>query len=258
MHLFVVLEKMKGQSKQRGISLTEMIIVIAVIAVLSYFAVPAGRVFLRSFESTGGARAMISAAMASARAIAAREHRYAGIRFQKVNTTADPLKAEQYMIFVIHEPGIVGTWGHGFRPIEGFEPVRLPSSVGVSDFTVVTSPNLQNPVNPASQELLQDLGDAGIGPTEITDATSFSIIFSPAGKLVICGVNFTGLGQMGFARDGDLSGLQAEPSRKSFVIYDRRAFRQAYDQRRPWSGYLAGLVDEMIYVNPYTGTLINR
>jgi len=254
MHLFVVLEKMKGQSRQRGISLTEMIIVIAGVAVLSYFAVPAGRVFLRSFESTGGARAMISAAMASARAIAAREHRYAGIRFQKTYDPAnpDPLKAPQYMIFIVHDPQ--GTsLAKGFRAVRGLEPVRLPDSVGVMDLQY----------NLPGDGIVDDDREINTWPA-VTDTTSFSIIFSPSGKLLSHDVRIVGIGNdiFGaggmFLEDGADAGLAEEPSRKSFVIYDRRAFRQAYDQRRPWSGYLVGLVDEMIYVNPYTGTLINR
>ncbi len=64
---------MKVKCKQSGITLTEMTVVIAIVAVFTVFGLPAIRAFFKSFESRGGAKAMISAALSSARAIAAKE-----------------------------------------------------------------------------------------------------------------------------------------------------------------------------------------
>ena len=74
---------MKTKSRQSGITLTEMTLVVASISLLAVFGVPAVRTFLKSFESVGGTRSMIGAALSSARAIAAKEQRYVGIGFQQ-------------------------------------------------------------------------------------------------------------------------------------------------------------------------------
>ena len=66
---------MKTRYKQSGRTLAEMAVVIAAIVLLGSFGLPAVRAFLDSFESGTGARPVISAALASARAIAAREQK---------------------------------------------------------------------------------------------------------------------------------------------------------------------------------------
>ena len=50
--------------------------------------------------------------------------------------------------------------------------------------------------------------------------------------------------------------LDGEPSRMSFVVYDRTRFGQAYQRGTAWSEYLQFL--ERYYINRYTGTIINR
>ena len=59
---------MKTKSKQSGLTLPEMVVVIATIALLVGFGLPAIRSLLNSFESQSGAKTMISASLASARA----------------------------------------------------------------------------------------------------------------------------------------------------------------------------------------------
>ncbi len=128
---------MKTANKQSGRTLTEMAVVIATIVLLGGFGLPAIRSFIDSFESGSGARPVISAALASARAIAAKEQRYAGIRFQKAyNRDAPlvPLKEDQYMVFIINDPNI---GAYFFRAVEGLEPMKLPDGLGVMDFTIV-------------------------------------------------------------------------------------------------------------------------
>ena len=109
-----------------------MTVVIAAVALLVGIALPGIRAMLHSFESSGGAESMISAALASARAIAAKERRYAGVRFQKVYHPEGPLKATQYMILIVHDFDKTGLES-GFRAVEGIEPMKLPDSVGVMD-----------------------------------------------------------------------------------------------------------------------------
>lgn len=282
----------------------EMAVVIATIVLLVSLALPAVRAFFNSFESQGSTMSMISAALASARAVAAKNQRYAGIRFQKAapapvfrqeGAGANPLEAPQYMIFIVHDPDMMA---YGFRAVPGLKAIKLPDSIAVSDLTVVTRRNIVNPANstgvrlddPAlSNQQRDNLIDED---HELTDATTFSIIFSPSGKLVIHGIRVrnkdgypdtaantsestddvfnkkaqvdAGIGTFYqddyFGQTGssypDL-GLGPEQSRSSFVVYDKKKLIQAYKNHRAWSDYLAKLANQAIYISPYTGTIIS-
>jgi type II secretory pathway pseudopilin PulG len=292
---------MKIKSRQSGISLTEMVVVVASVTLLAVFGVPAVSAFLKSFESTSGTRAMIGSALASARAIAAKEQRYVGVRFQKAYHRQGPLEAPQYMIFIVQDPAL---GSYFFRAVKGIEPIKLPDSVGVMDLTIVEGDDrnyLKNPANPKDEYRLDDPlispgPDSWIDdPNALRDTTTFSVVFSPSGKLVVHGVRITnrdgytdtatyknvfssddifnkkeqvdsGIGM--FYQDdyfGELTnpyydlGLGPEPSRGKFIIYERERFRQAFQNKQAYSGYLYELVpDEMIYINAYTGTIIER
>jgi len=265
---------MKARYKQSGRTLVEMSVVIAAVVLLGSFGLPAVRTFLNSFESGTGGKPVISTALASARAIAAKEQRYAGIRFQKAHNPDGPLKAAQYMVFIVHDFDKTNLVS-GFRAVEGLDPIKLPDSVGVIDISFIGA-------------------DVDIDePFELNNATAFSIIFSPSGKLVIHDVRvrnrdgytdsagntyisgddiFNKKAQVdaGYAMfyQDDLFGagwspypnlgLGPEESRRGFIIYDRLEFKRAYDRGRPYSDYLVKLVPEMIYINPYTGIVIEK
>ena len=82
----------------KGLTLTETTIVIAIVALLAVLGLPAARVMFNSMvQSPAGTKAMIGAALSSARAIAAKERRYAGVRFQ------EDYNGDQYMIFIIND-----------------------------------------------------------------------------------------------------------------------------------------------------------
>ena len=279
---------MRNKRKQLGVTLVEMMVVVTIAALMVGLTIPAANMLLNSFESESGAKTIISSALASARAIAAKEQRYAGIRFQKLGDPNNPEKTSQYIIFIIHDPNIMA---YGFRAVEGVQPIKLPDSIGVMDFTIVTQRNIPYPYNPAQQIPIDDPvlgGDSRINDNfELLDTSAFSIIFSPSGKLVIQGVrvrNRDGKTDSGIPRSNDdifnttynventriamfyqddywkvpdpIWGLGPEPSRNSFVIYDTKKFKQAYNSGTPYTGYLNQL--KRIYINPYTGTIINE
>jgi type II secretory pathway pseudopilin PulG len=254
-----------------------MVVVVSIVAVFTVLGLPAIRALIRSVESGSSARAMISAALSSGRAIAARQQRYAGVRFQyayyKDDPNNSPLKAPQYMIFIVQDPEIMAD---GFRAVEGYEPIKLPDSVGVMDLRIRT--NLSD-ADDSDDKLVDD--DSKINdPEELRDTTTFSIIFSPSGKLVIHDVRVrnrdgerdtsstksyddvfnkraevnTGVGMFYQDDYADL-GLGKEPSRNSFIIYDRDIFEKT-DKGSRYTDYLRDL--EVVYINPYTGTMINK
>jgi Tfp pilus assembly protein PilE len=280
---------MKIKRKQFGLSLTEVLTSIVIVVLLAAMSMPAINALVNSTSSTGSSEAMISAALSNARAIAMKEQRYAGVRFQKVYNPDKPnqLDWEQYMIFIIwEEPSKMGNLAYGFRAVKGIKPIKLPQNIGVMDFTIVIK---NDPVNPEEihindpayngDDLLED-------PKNLSDIGTFSIIFSPTGNLVIHGVrvrNKDGLKNnnssddvfntatnvkngIGMFYQDDYFGpppppanqyvnLGPEPSRRQFYIYEQDKFKRAYEQGTPYSGYLTQL--KPVYINSYTGTIIS-
>ena len=270
-----VKHRQSGSSRRRpcrssGLTLTEMVVVVSIVAVFTVLGLPAIRAFIRSVESGSSARGMISGAISAARAIAARQQHYAGVRFQ--NRYQEDGKGCQYMIFIVHDFDKTGL-ANGFRAVEGYEPIKLPDSVGVMDLKLGST-------NP---EQIVD-GDGRINDDwEVADTTTFSIIFSPSGKLVIHDVqvrnrngkkdssstqslddifntekqitNLTAPCGMFYQDDYANLGLGQEASRNSFIIYDRTIFEKLNPNSR-YNDYLKDL--EVIYINPYTGTMIEK
>jgi hypothetical protein len=261
---------MLTRSRQSGVTLTEMTVIAAVVALLVVLGVPAVHSFYGSFESGGSVKGLISAGLASARAIAAKEQRYAGIRFQKAYNAGDPdqLKASQYMIFIVHDPDPppYGTdYANGFRAVEGLKPIKLPDAIGVMDSALIQENINADPTWEPS------------GLPELNDLTTFSIVFSPSGRLVIHDVRVWNRdGKTGNASTDDIfnskdnveneiatffqdygaDGLQQELGRNSLVICDRKEFKQAYEKTQGYSDCLVRLVP--IYINPYTGRMISQ
>jgi hypothetical protein len=259
------------------LSLIEETLVVAIVAVLLYLAVPAAKYLFNNIETPAGVRAMIGSALNSAKAIASREQRYVGIRFQheyyKDDPQNSPLKTPQYMIFIIYDNEKTNLVD-GFRAVEGIEPVKLPENIGVMDLVINKTTIIDD-----DAQITNDL--------DLCDTTSFSLIFSPSGRLVVADVqtrNRDGAGNQDTSKDdifntegqvnkevamfvqdsepahnpANKMGLEPEPSRRSFIIYDRNVLRNLPVGKR-YSMYLEDLKNKkMIYINPYTGTFINR
>ena len=176
--------EMSEKRRQAGLTLTEMAVVIATMALLFGVALPAVRMIIGSFESGQTVRSMISSTLASARALAAKEGRYVGVRFQKaynpdVADPLNPLTAPQYMVFIIHDPDPApeGTGlANGFRALEGFKPIKLPGSVGVMDLRLVNRTVAGTRITFTEDPIDADAEIAV--PEQLRDTTSFSVIFS--------------------------------------------------------------------------------
>jgi len=273
----------KSQTKT-GFTLTEMVVVLATMSLLVAFGLPVMRMIRESFESNTGGKSMISAALSTARAIAAKEQHYAGIRFQRDSD------GNQYMIFIIHDFEKTGL-NPGFRAVQNLKPTKLPESMGVMDSRVrinhgTNSRDAEDPLDePLNAAYLDDTNPQNLGPDQknryITDTSSFSIVFSPSGKQVMRDVrvrnrdgiyqpdmankvsrdsifnspqNITTYGVGKFIQDDYAElGLGAESSRNGFIIYDKIRFNKLNAIER--FNYLSSL--ELVNINPYTGTIIS-
>jgi len=238
-------------NKIKAFSLIELIVVLGIIAVLAALAIPALQVVQDSFNSFG-TEGMISSALATARTLALSHQKYVGIRFQKTWKTGDDANtAPQYMFFIIFEESanMINNITDGFRAMKGYKPIKLPKNMGVIDMTEIV------PYAPIS------------GASQILDATRFSIVFSPAGKLVIHNVqtafleknkedeiineqNVVDAGDAIFVKD-DTS--ENEKSRRCLTIYDAEKLGKLNANER-YSNYLKNL--KSTHINYYTGEFI--
>jgi len=120
---------------------------------------------------------------------------------------------------------------------------------------------------------------------EWMDTATFSIIFSPSGKLVYHGVrvrnrdgrrrpptiaasaddifnslvniNFNNMGM--FVQDDYAHyGLGEEWSRRAFILYDKYKMRTAFQTGTAYTQYLQDIENDKIHINPYLGTIITE
>jgi hypothetical protein len=209
---------------------------------------------------------MIGAALSTARTLAIKNGHYAGVRFQKAGDPNNALKADQYMIFIIFDSNKKTNWVCGFLAVEGYKPIKLPENINVIDKIRRRERTSQVCGDPFHEDPLAetDLGDDIA--VNIADTSTFSILFSPAGKLVIhevrCGNKSTNDEMfndpptgMFLEDDHDSLGIGVENSRREFYIYDKEKFEKMTTSSQRMA-YLNGL--KPVYVNPYTGELIKK
>jgi prepilin-type N-terminal cleavage/methylation domain-containing protein len=233
-----------------GFTLTEMLVAMAIMTILMAVAIPAAKKLSESMEQSTGVKTLIDAALSNARAVAVREQKYAGVRFQMDAT------GKQHLIFIIHDPDNSpnGTGiANGFRVVDGRKPMALPEDTGVIASANYNDAYLQTPAG-------------------MNDATTFSILFGPSGQFVVHQVRVyssDGLNSTDrvfnnksnvdakfakFRRDDSVDGFQQEDSVSKIVIYDKKQLGKF--ALSPWSQYLSGLNSE--HISPYTGELIKK
>ena len=261
---------MTFKKRKSGLTVVELLVVIGIIAVVVAISLPAFNAMQKSFDSTG-AEGMISAALSTARTLAISRQQYVGVRFQKEYSTQSILDTDQYMIFVIYkESKEMGNLGDAFHAINGYKPMKLPSNIGVLDMKLGNSADIAS-----DGQINEDM--------ELRDTTAFSIVFSPAGKLVIHDVQTrnkdgkdyndspgsednvfnieakveNGIGM--FVQDDDDAltpdGLDKEQSRNCFRIYNAETLKKLNVDER-YDKYIKDL--PVFYINPYTGGIIEN
>jgi len=236
--------------QRNGLTLTELVVVIAVAAILVGISVPAAKKIIESFDHSAGPRSLIDAALTGARALAVAHSSPAGIRFQRDR------KGDFYMIFIYHQ-NVSSTYATEFIAVPNRKPIKLPSSVGVLAGTVGS--------------------DADLNEANRINAQTFSIVFSEQGQLIQFPVRALnrdgkddnssrdpifntranvdgGIAGM-FYQDAGPGGLNEEDSIGSFYLYDTKRFSELPGIQR-YTGYIKSLPKE--YVNPHTGQLIVR
>lgn len=248
-------------------TLTEMLVVMAIMVILMAVAIPAVKKLSASMEQSTGVISIIDAALSNARAIAVREQKYAGVRFQMDKA------GKTYLVLIINDvddsPNGTGL-ANGFRVVDGRKPIILPDTIGViADEIYYSDLYMKNP----------------LGRNE---ATTFSVVFSPSGQFVVHQVrvySFDGktnsndtvfndeikilAGKALLRRDGDgndptdpdaLAGYRQERSVQRIIVYDKRELANELQKPdpdcKPWLEYLAKLDKE--HINPYTGELIRK
>lgn len=270
---------MTRSSRQSALTLVEILAVLGILTVLFAVGVPAIKKIIESFDSSANVRSVISSALANARSVAMSEGTWAGLRFQQDKS------GNQYMILIQYDYIATNLALGGFRAVDSRKPMKLPESIGVMDLFVRTNSQTAadstcKPI-PAATDAQSDLNIDT--PAELTDTTTFSVVFSKEGRLVTHDVRIRNrqgtIGTDATATDDVFNtqpvvdaaaaavpsrrmfyqddyanlGLGQEPSRNSFVIYNKKMFA-AIPVAKRYSLYLKSLPLE--YVNPSSGELV--
>ncbi|MDD5459625.1 MAG: hypothetical protein PHF37_09570 [Phycisphaerae bacterium] len=252
------------RQKQFGVSLTETAIVVGVVALLTMLSMPAIKTLFNSMATEDGTSAMVNAALSSAKSMALQQQKYVGVRFQKAYDERGVLNAPQYMIFIIHDDTILPGWPGNLscKVVGGINPIKLPENIEVMDFRFGSALN--------DNEFAQD---PEVNPDNYYDATCFTILFSPSGKLIVHDLwvkNRDGASddssednvfntyrnvadnKIGLLIQDELR----EYSRKNFYLYNKQIFKEKYNIGKAYSEYLYKL--KPVHINAYTGRIISN
>ena len=243
---------MKAKAEQFGFTLVEMLVVVAVVAIMIGVAVLNAGDLLRSQRSTS-AKNLIRSSLAQAQAYAQANRIYAGLRFQFDRNGWQT--GRQYMV-LIEKVGV----DHEFNPIPNSKPLALPKNIGVINLPI----DLQGFTE---DEWLDDNYSSSVG---MEGSATFSVIFSPTGQLVVKDVEllqrFTGDPVVSLEADVN-SGISLlysdrwdevdwcvdELSALGLIVCETTLLRET-DSLLRYTNYVVDL--EPILINVYTGTFI--
>ena len=220
---------------KRGVTLIELLFVVGAVAILVALAVPTVRTLNRSWGADINYQ-LLNGLLSTAKAIAEKEGRYAGIRFQQ---TTD---GKQYAIFIIHEPFVP----YPVNPANPADPNNdaIPCIAAAGKQAVLLGAN----ISVAREQIIYT---QNISPAD----KSVTIMFSPTGRLVrkwvIAGANPRNLNDEYFDNDDSKRLLFREDSGASFshggfVIYRNDQITEP------------GFYDHLqrTFINVYTGRII--
>jgi type II secretory pathway pseudopilin PulG len=274
-HIDFEKRRMPGKS---GLTVVELLVVIGIIGAVVAISLPALNAMQKSFDSTG-AEGMINAALSTARTLAISRQQYFGVRFQTSYDPNNVLDEEQYMIFIVLNKEETD-WDCGFMAVEGYKPMKLPDNIGVID-KIVRSAHSTGLIKCGGTYTEVSLTESAFNgdKANTVDTTTFSIVFSPAGKLVIHEVRCRNNDWDGSDKDTvfntkgnligttspkgmfvedygtEIYGLGIEKSRNKFYIYDREKLRKITIPSDRWD-YIKDL--PVLNINPYTGGIIDN
>jgi prepilin-type N-terminal cleavage/methylation domain-containing protein len=154
---------MKTRPRQPAFTMIELMAVILILVLFLAMALPAISKMMQS-NKVGQARSMIKSFFALAQARAAETQNYVGVRFQFDKNGW--LNGKQYLVLIENYNG-------DFSAVPNTKPAALPPGV-----VAITG-------NAGNVDLDNDLGHWSFGTGGMMDSTTFSIVFSPTGQLVI-------------------------------------------------------------------------
>jgi len=176
--------------RRHGLTLPELLVTLAIAVIVGSIALPLVLSLNDALKGSANAQTIVSTAVQNARALAMKEGRYAGVRFQQDKD------GNQYAIYIVYgEAGSDPANGlqYMYKVVEGRTPVQLPEGIAVTDMVVRT---IHNDTDTAStyrdgwfvnlqESHLRDAGNLDIEGKNInlTDTTSFSIVFDAKGQL---------------------------------------------------------------------------
>jgi len=264
-------------ARPAGFTLVELLPVMAIIAVMALLVLP-GFTRMISSNKEGAALNQIRAALVEAQVHAAQPQKYAGIRFQfEKNGWAD---GRQYLVL------IENINDDEYRAAPNAKPTALPEGVGVIDYSML----VQYPVNQSQiDDNNYNLSDNNTNPNGLLGSTTFSILFSPTGQLVVKNLHIYRWdeydqvfnnqvlvesipikGQLpppllyydnnnpswGTKITNSALWCWYETSAKGFYIFEVNKMLQDVNPGTRWSDYIGTVEVEPVLINMYTGTIL--
>jgi len=168
--------KQNKQGFQAGFTLIEMLVVVSIIAIMISLVMPAGSSMIQSHRMSS-AQNLIKTALTQAQAYAAKERKYAGIRFQLDGGGQQHLILVESKQIVITDSNGRGVPYNNYNVMDLYVPVDNVLPMMMPTGTLVLNANYEDIDLPLSQDgIIEDF--------ELDAAATFVVLFNPSGQLV--------------------------------------------------------------------------